>query len=201
MSTDLDLSPGTSLPGAAGPISPAAPSFLVGAGEEHAKLDELERRILDQLPAVHLPVTHRFTPFLYAREVFMPTGTVLTSQLHQSTHPYVVLSGVALVAIPGEEPVRLEAGYVGITQAGTRRALYIEEDCRWITFHPLSPAEEAMRQAGATDDELLAVIRERIIGQRERTDDRDVHAEYRAKLAAAGHPGPNDGPRRALEEA
>lgn len=168
------------------------------ATQDHQRLDALERRILDELPPVHLPVVHRFTPGLYLREVFMPRGTLLTSQFHETEHPYVVLSGVALVSIPGEEPVRLEAGHVGITRAGTRRALLIEEDCRWITFHPLSPAEEELRNNGAAEADLLAAIRERIIGKRESPDGRDVHREYTERLATAGLPGPNDGARKEI---
>lgn len=182
-------------------VPSAAPPFSLESTADHQALDVLERRILDELPPVHMPVTHRFTPGLYIREIFMPAGTLLASMLHETTHPYVVLSGVAHVRIPGQEPVRIEAGHLGITQAGTRRALFIEEDCRWATFHPLSAEEEAMRAAGATEEELLAVIRDRIIGKRERADGRDIHREYTQKLAAAGLPGPNDGAGRPALEA
>lgn len=166
---------------------------------EHERLDALEARILDELPPVHMPVTHHFTPFLYAREILMPAGTVLASQLHETTHPYVVLSGVALVRIPGSEPVRITAGHLGITQAGTRRALYIEEECRWVTFHPLTPEEEALRAAGAPEQELVDAVGDRILGHRERFHGRDVFTEYKAKLAVAGLPGPHDGARQLPE--
>lgn len=169
------------------------------ASRAHQKLDALESAILDNLAPVHMPVTHRFTPGLYAREILMPAGTVLTSQIHETEHPYVVLSGRVRVAVPGGEPVILGAGHVGITKPGTRRALYIEEECRWITFHPLSPEEEEARQNGATIEELLDAIRDRIIGKRERGDGRNVYREYREALAAAGLPGPNDGAAKELK--
>lgn len=171
----------------------------VDVAVDHQRLDALESAILDRLAPVHMPVTHRWTPGLYVREIFMPAGTVLTSRVHQTEHPFVVLSGVALVRIPDQEPLRLEAGHLGITRAGTRRALFIEEDCRWATFHPLSPEEEARRAAGAPEAEILAMIEARIIGEREREDGRDVLAEYKERLAAAGLPGVHDG-ARALPE-
>lgn len=158
---------------------------VVGDGElqdAHQELDALEAGILAELAPVHMPVTHRFTPGLYAREIFMPAGTVLTSQVHNTQHPYVVISGRVRVTIPGGEVQVLEGGYVGITQPGTRRALYVEEDCRWITFHVLSPEEEEARQNGVPEEELLEAIRERIILKRERADGRDIYAEYQAKL-------------------
>lgn len=188
--------------------SPVGPS-PAGEGRaldfDHARLDELENFILDELVPVHMPVRHTFTPFLYSREIFMAgprdgrSGTLLTSRLHETTHQYVVLEGVALVLIPGSAPVRLTAGHVGVTEAGTRRGLYIEEDCRWITFHVLTPEEEALRTSGASEQDLVAAVEGRIIGRREHSGGRDVLGEYKAALAASGLPGVHNG-LRSLEE-
>lgn len=153
-------------------------AVVTGEQNAHQELDALEAGILAELAPVHMPVTHRFTPGLYTREIFMPAGTVLTSKIHNTEHPFVVLSGRARVVVPGGEVVELAAGHVGITQPGTRRALYIEEDCRWATFHPLSAEEEEARQGGASDEEMLEAIEERIILKRDRLDGRNVHREY-----------------------
>lgn len=143
------------------------------------RLDSLERAMLDSgLPAIHMPVTHRFTPGLYAREIFMPAGTLLTSKIHNTEHPFCVLEGVARVFIPGEGVVELAAGHVGITKPGTRRVLYIVEDCRWITFHPLSDGEEEARKGGAGEEEMLALVEARIIAPHRHLDGSDAHAEY-----------------------
>ena len=145
-------------------------------------MDFLEQQMLaggDHL--VELPVIHRFTPSLYAREIFMPAGTLLTSRIHQTEHPYVVISGVAKVYIPGVGIERLEAGHVGITQPGTRRLLLIEEDCRWITFHPLVEGESSEADLGA--------IEARIIERRELGDGRTAFEQYSALLAEAKQAG------------
>lgn len=169
--------------------------------EHHLRLDELERRILDELPPVHMPVIHRFMPGLYVREISMPEGTLLTSKIHKTEHPYTVLEGRAMVLVAGEEPVLLEAGHIGITRAMTRRALYIPGPgpCRWSTAHVLSTTEEEMRQNGASDQELLDMIEARIIEPRLHLDGANAHQEYLSALQAAGLPGPHDGPR-ALED-
>lgn len=177
-------------------------SALLGPEEEHQRLDALEARILD-LPPVHLPVVHTFTPYLYCRSISMSPGALLTSRVHVTTHQYAILRGVAHVLIPGQEPVRLAAGHAGVTHAGTRRALFIPtededgepitEPCVWNTYHPMTSEEEERRAAGASEQELVALVEERIIGRRERLDGRDVFAEYREKLDAAGLPGPHDG--------
>jgi len=147
------------------------------------RIDSLERAMLSG-PPVHLPVVHRFTPGLYAREIFMPAGTLLTSKIHNTEHPYLVLSGVARVYIPGRGVVEVKAGHVGVTYPGTRRVLYILEDCRWITFHPLTDTEEEQRLAEATEDEMLVLIEERIIEPHLHLDGADVHREYLAALEA-----------------
>lgn len=151
------------------------------APEEHQGLDALERQMLAIGAPVELPVIHRFTPGLYAREIFMPAGTLLTSRVHNTEHPYVVISGVARVYIPGVGLQRLEAGHVGITKAGTRRLLFIEEDCRWITFHPLVEGESG--------EEHLAAIEARIIERRELRDGKtafELHSELLAEAKEAG---------------
>jgi hypothetical protein len=174
-------------------VAAVAASGLYAA--DHEQLDALENAIADGLPVVHMPVTHRFTPGLYVREIFMPAGTVLTSRCHLTEHPFVVLSGHAVVRIPGGEPLHLMGGHLGITAAGTRRALYIEEDCRWATFHPLSQEEEACRADGLAEGELLTMIEARVIGKREREDGRNLFGEYQQKLAVAGLPGVHEGAR------
>jgi hypothetical protein len=91
---------------------------------------------LSQLPQLDCPVTHRFTPGLYAREIFMPKGSLLVSRIHKTEHPYVVISGRVLVFTEENGVVELRGGYVGITKPGAQRALLLLEDTRWITFHP-----------------------------------------------------------------
>lgn len=180
---------------------------LRGPEREHQLMDRLEAEMLDNpgLVPIHMPVTHRFTPGLYSREIFMPgprenrSGAILTSRGHATEHQFVVLAGVALVRIPGEEPELLEAGHVGITRPGTRRALEILEDCRWVTFHPLAPEEETARAAGASEQELVAMVEARIIGDRDRPDGRDTIGEYQERLRAAGLPGVHER-ARALPE-
>lgn len=80
------------------------------------------------------PLVHSFGDGCYIRQIFMPKGTLITSKIHKITHPYFVMTGKASVAT--EDGVKtIQAPYQGITQAGTKRALYIHEDMIWITVH------------------------------------------------------------------
>jgi len=99
------------------------------------QIDEAEA-LLVQLPKVECPLKHIFTPGLYIREIFMPAGTLLTSKIHKTEHPFVVSKGKLNVLLDGKMEF-IEAPYRGVTKPGTRRVLYIIEDTIWTTFHPL----------------------------------------------------------------
>ncbi len=100
--------------------------------------------IMASLPQGDFPLKHRFTKTvvgnqskgMYVREIKMPKGSVILSKIHKTQHPYVVLSGCAIVWQPGKPAELLSAGHVGITEPGTQRLLEIVEDCSWVTFHP-----------------------------------------------------------------
>jgi len=110
-------------------------------------IDELERVMLDNFPPIDCPVTHRFTDGMYVREIFMPKGAFITSKIHKTQHQYFILKGKAIVWIDGVEQF-LEAPHIGITEAGTRRVLFILEDTIWATAHP-NPDNENLEQLEA----------------------------------------------------
>lgn len=103
---------------------------------KNERIDELEKTMLDNFPMVNCPLNHRFTNGLYVREIFMPAGSLITSKIHKTQHQYFILKGSVSVWIDEGEEVYLEAPYIGVTEPGTRRVLYVHEDCIWATAHP-----------------------------------------------------------------
>lgn len=101
------------------------------------RIDELEKAIVENLELVDCPVTHIFTEGMYIRQIAMPAGSLITSKIHKTQHPYTISHGVAAVSIDGQDWCELSAPYTGITEPGTRRVLYIVEDCIWTTYHPI----------------------------------------------------------------
>jgi hypothetical protein len=100
------------------------------------RIDELEAVILS-MPQLNCPLVHRFTKGMYIREIFMEAGSLITSKIHNTNHPFVISKGIVNVVIDNGEWVELAAPHTGITLEGTRRVLYIVADCVWTTFHPL----------------------------------------------------------------
>ena len=121
-------------------ISHASESVVDLKSEYHQRLDRLEREMV-KFPWVVMPVTHRFTPGLYVREIFMPAGTILTSKIHKTEHPFVISKGSLDVLMEDGVWVHMEAPHTGITKPGTRRVLRIIEDTIWTTFHPTNETD------------------------------------------------------------
>ena len=59
------------------------------------EIDELEAAMVENLDLIKCPSVHRFTQGLYIRETFMPAGTLLTSKIHKTEHPYTISKGKA----------------------------------------------------------------------------------------------------------
>lgn len=104
--------------------------------ENDSRIDELEATIIQEVDSlIDAPLVHKFTDGMYIREIFMPAGSLWTSKIHKTEHPYVVSYGKVAVSIDADEWYEITAPYTGITTPGTRRVLFILEDCIWTTFH------------------------------------------------------------------
>lgn len=100
-----------------------------------AQIEELERHL-----AVHpdriadLDVVHHFTPGMYAREMHIPAGVMLTGKIHKTRHMNVLSKGDITVWTEGGMK-RLTAPYAFESQPGTKRVGYAHSDCVWTTYH------------------------------------------------------------------
>lgn len=131
------------------------------------RIDELEAAIAE-LPPVECPLKHRFTPGLYIREIFMPAGSLITSKIHNTCHPYVVSKGSVSVRIDEGNWQLIEAPFTGITNPGTRRVLYIHTDCVWVTFHPIPEITGEENEWSEEEKKyIVGLIEERIIDKHE----------------------------------
>jgi len=149
--------------------------------ENDAALDELEALMLKEGEVIHCPLVHRFTNGMYIRQIFMPKGSLITSRIHKTEHPYTVSLGAVAVSIDGGEWDHIVAPHTGITNPGTRRILYILEDCIWTTYHPVKEMksefnnlseEEIEKIVESLEDKLLIPHINQLTGS-------DIHKEYK----------------------
>lgn len=99
------------------------------------RISKFVRFAKENLETIDFPLVHRFTPGIYAREIFMPAGALVVSKIHLTEHPYVVSKGRISVWTESEGTQEIVAPFTGITKPGTRRLLIVHEDTIWTTFH------------------------------------------------------------------
>jgi hypothetical protein len=98
------------------------------------RLERLEARMFRE-EQIEIPLTHRFAPGVYLREVFMPAGAIVLGHEHKTEHFNIILKGRASVMMGGEVH-EIIGPCTLISKAGVRKALYIHEDMIWQTVHP-----------------------------------------------------------------
>ena len=86
-------------------------------------------------------VTHYFTPkddkygcHAYAREMFIPKGTLIIGKIHRHQHLNFISKGKVKVMTEFGEKY-LEAPCTFVSEVGLKRAVYAEEDTLWTTVH------------------------------------------------------------------
>ena len=86
-------------------------------------------------------LTHHFSPIdekygcgTYAREMFIPKGTVIIGKIHKHQHLNFILKGKVSVATEFGKKY-FEAPCIFVSEIGLKRAVYAEEDTIWATVH------------------------------------------------------------------
>ena len=102
-------------------------------------IEKLEGAML-QLEQVDTPLTHRFAPGVYLREIFMPADTIVIGHKHKTKHFNIILEGSAQVMMDGEM-YHLGPGCTFTSEPGVRKVLHVLEDMRWQTVHPTDEVE------------------------------------------------------------
>lgn len=107
-------------------------SALAQGKEWREKLERLDAQ-LATLPQTYTPVTHRFSRGVYARELFIPAGTVITGRIHKYSQINILLRGD--ISVLTEDGIkRIKAPFVIESPQGTKRAAFAHEDTTWMTI-------------------------------------------------------------------
>jgi len=109
----------------------------------------LEKTMLS-MEQLQLDVNHHFSKGVYAREMLIPKGTILTGKKHKHNHLNVVLYGDIEVAT-ADGSKRITGSCIFESIAGTKRAGFAHEDTLWITIHPTEETD-----LEKVEDEVIA---------------------------------------------
>lgn len=104
----------------------------------------------------HTKITHYFAPGVYAREMWIPEGCLITGKIHKTEHICILSQGKVTVA-DGEVTNTYEAPATIISKVGAKRAIYAHEDSVWTNIHPthLKDPDEIEREIIAESFEEL----------------------------------------------
>ena len=97
--------------------------------------DELEAAIAS-LPEAVLETVHHFSPGVYARELRIPAGVVLTGKKHRGPCLNFVVGDIGVFNNEGKEQRRITGYECFVSPAGTRRAGLAYGNTVWTTIHP-----------------------------------------------------------------
>ena len=93
----------------------------------------LQESMLEQ-EQVECPVIHHFSDGSYAREIFMPAGTLVVGKIHRHSHMNVISFGECHVLTEnGVEFLRAPITFVSLPE--TKRVVYCVTDVIWTTIH------------------------------------------------------------------
>jgi quercetin dioxygenase-like cupin family protein len=92
------------------------------------EIPEEERIDVDEM------TSHHFAPGVYAREYFIPAGSVVIGKIHKTEHFNIICKGKCSVSTE-DGPMYVEGPQVIVSRPGVKKAVYAFEDTTWITIH------------------------------------------------------------------
>ncbi len=102
--------------------------------ELRAKVYKLEAVMKQSQNQVECPVTHHFSKGVYAREVFIPAGTIAVGHVHKTKNMNILSQGTITV-LTEDGPKTLTAPATIVSEAGVKRAAFAHTDVVWTTIH------------------------------------------------------------------
>ena len=89
---------------------------------------------IQQMPQVECAIWHFFAPGLYARQMLILKGTVLTGVVHKTEHICIVSGDIDVTTDHGVRRIKDQQRII-VSQPGMKRAGFAREDTCWTTVH------------------------------------------------------------------
>lgn len=104
-------------------------------------------------PQVECKVIHHFSKGVYARELHIPAGVILTGEIHKFENLNILSKGKIQVLVGGDIQ-EVEAPFTVVSPPGTKRIARTLTECVWTTIH-------------GTDEKNLDIIEHTFIAKSE----------------------------------
>lgn len=90
--------------------------------------------LMKDYPQVEIETKHYFSKGVYAREITIPAGVLLTGEIHKFTNLNILSKGTIQVLV-GDTVQEIEAPFTIVSPAGTKRIARTLTECVWTTIH------------------------------------------------------------------
>ena len=152
-------------------LAPRHPSYAAHLGER--RVQQLEEFMVANLPAIECPIRHHFDAErgVYAREIWMPSGVVITSRIHRDQHHCVLSQGEIIVFTVGGGTKAVSAPAEYLSPAGSRRAGLTVTSCLWTTYHDVGVELATSQDIEAIEELIFEPLTERqaqLVGEQRR---------------------------------
>jgi hypothetical protein len=94
----------------------------------------LAENFLKEQPQVEIETKHYFSKGVYAREITIPAGVILTGEIHKFANLNILSKGKIQVLM-GDTVQEIEAPFTVVSPPGTKRIAYTLTECIWTTIH------------------------------------------------------------------
>ena len=115
-------------------IEAVAEQLTQSGGDATSRFDRAEAMVANLLP-VEYQTTHRFAGGIYARELTIPAGAMLTGKIHKTEHLNIISKGDITVFSADEGTRRIKAPFAFVSKPGARRIGYAHEETVWTCIH------------------------------------------------------------------
>ena len=106
---------------------------IVGKTLTRDKIFDWEN-LVKRYEQIELKVKHIFSHGVYARELYIPAGVILTEQIHKFENLNILSKGSMLVSVDGDM-IEVTAPFTVVSPPGTKRIAQAITDCIWTTIH------------------------------------------------------------------
>jgi len=101
--------------------------------ELRKQIAALEEFALKQ-PQLAIEITHHFSKSVYAREMFMPAGSIVIGKIHRHKNLNIISQGdVSFISVDGV--MRVSAPFTFVASPGVKRVIRAHKDTIWTTIH------------------------------------------------------------------
>jgi len=97
------------------------------------KVLAIEELMLQQ-PQLEIPVRHYFSDGVYAREITIPKGVLVTGKIHKYQQLNILSKGELSVWVDENKIERVKAPFTTVSPPGTKRIAYAHEESVWTTI-------------------------------------------------------------------